>query len=186
MLYQENIKILNSGDLLLFDTKGIYSIIIKIATFSPCSHIGMVYKKNNELFCLESDITLHKGHDGVRLIPLDERLNICKDTVYAKKLLNFNNVFLTQEIEKFCDQFMNVPYEKNILELINSAFPLFFNEDNMDSIFCSELVAYIYKKCGLLPLNVAANNYTPASFFREIKLEQGALSPQILLKDKKN
>jgi len=54
-------------------------------------------------------------------------------------------------------------YETNPIELAKSAFQL-NNDAGPDEVFCSELIAYCYKKAGLLRGNRLANNYAPITF----------------------
>jgi hypothetical protein len=82
---------------------------------------------------------------------------------------------------------LNRPYEKDKLELIKAAYdgPLGHNEEDLSSLFCSELVAEAYQKMGLLrepPKGLPSNEYTPKDFSEKkgLVLEKGAsLSKEI-------
>ena len=83
------------------------------------------------------------------------------------------------------------PYEKSILELVRAAWdgPFGRNEENLDSIFCSELIAEAYQAMGLLQCDTKggapSNEYTPKYFAEEGNLAlQGkwTLGPARLVK----
>ena len=78
------------------------------------------------------------------------------------------------------------PYEKKHLELINALRdgPLGVeNEENLSSLFCSELVAEAYQSLGLLNVDKPSNEYTPADFsaLEKLQLRHGYLGVEIKL-----
>ena len=78
-------------------------------------------------------------------------------------------------------------YEQDTLELIKAAYdgPFGHNEEDISSLFCSELVAEAYQRLGLLSEEKPSNEYTPADFSekRDIALLAGSLGPEIVIKD---
>ena len=59
--------------------------------------------------------------------------------------------------------------------------PLGHNEEDLSSLFCSELVAEAYQRIGLLTSAMPSNEYTPKDFAerRGLKLEKGKLGEEI-------
>ena len=78
-------------------------------------------------------------------------------------------------------------YEKDTLELIKAAYdgPFGHNEEDLSSLFCSELVAEAYQRLGLLNNEKPSNEYTPADFSekRGLELLRGKLEPEMIIKD---
>lgn len=62
-------------------------------------------------------------------------------------------------------------YEKNVLELVRATrkgHGLFVkNEEDMSSVFCSELVANAYQQLGLLDTADSSNSFMPKDFSSE-------------------
>jgi len=56
-----------------------------------------------------------------------------------------------------------------MLELIRSSWDGWggLNKENLDSIFCSELVAEAYQRIGILNKRLPSNEYTPQDFSQE-------------------
>lgn len=75
------------------------------------------------------------------------------------------------ELIAFRTEVRGRPYEDNKIELIKSAYDgwLGENEEDLSSLFCSELVAEAYQRMGLLPDTVASNEFTPRDFSSSTK-----------------
>jgi len=67
------------------------------------------------------------------------------------------------------------------LELLKSAYdgPFGKNEEDLSSLFCSELVAEAYQRLGLLTEGTPSNEFTPADFGGDINLINADLSETI-------
>ena len=77
------------------------------------------------------------------------------------------------------------PYEQNYAELFKSAYDFMSgaNEEDLSSLFCSELVAEAYQQLGMLKNQKPSNEYVPADFssLRELNLVKGKLDEEIEL-----
>lgn len=123
------------------------------------------------VFCWEST-TLSNTEDvdcgsifcGVQLVPLSERINKYNGSISYRPLnipLNENQIDI---IKGFRKDLIGRPYEQKKSTLIKAALKLGKFQDDISSIFCSELIASVYQKVGLLLSDNPADYYTPADF----------------------
>ncbi len=194
--YKEIRDELNTGDIVLFSGKGNISAGIKWATFSRWSHVGMVLKlPEYDFLALWESTTLSGIADldtgmprkGVQLVPLSERVANYQGDIAIRQLVGV--VFDREEIEilmKLRREVSGRPYEQNMIELIKSAYdgPFGKNQEDLSSLFCSELVAEAYQSLGLLGPSKPSNEYTPADFSmkKKLNLAAGHLATEILIK----
>lgn len=80
----------------------------------------------------------------------------------------------------FIEEVKGRPYKMNILELWR-ALRTSNSRDNLNTIFCSQLVAAAYQRMGLLSEETASNNYLPVDFARACPLLKGTLEPIMLV-----
>ena len=108
---------------------------------------------------------------------------------------SFLQAHLARTITSILDQFLSRrprdrSYEQDHLELLGAAADLFDalrceNEEDLSSLFCSELGAEAYQRLGLLSEEKPSNEYTPAHFSEKngLQLLKGAsLGEEITLK----
>ena len=188
MKYSEIRESLKTGDLVLFSGKGRISGMIRWFTGSIWSHIGMVIRsKEFDMLLLWESTTLSKIKDiqsntakqGVQLVALSERINTYDGVIGIRRLENVCvDPLRMKALKKLRTELKDRPYEESKIELLKSAYdgPLGHNEEDLSSIFCSEMVAEAYQRMGLLSEDVPSNEYTPAGFGRDLKLEDGSLS----------
>ena len=165
----------NTGDIILFSGKGGISAGIKWFTGSKWSHVGMALKLPGwDVILIWESTTLSKLKDmesgeerqGVQLVPLSERL----EKYDGDACIRFLDKKITKKMHKkladLRQELKNRPYEENKIELIKSAYDGFLgdNEEDLSSLFCSELVAEAYQRIGLLPEDIPSNEYTPKDF----------------------
>lgn len=109
---------------------------------------------------------------------------------------------MTKNLLEFKSELGERPYEKKKLELIRSAldyhedFLTFLKneEEDLSSLFCSELVAAAYQRMGLLEMDTTvenyktSNEYTPDDFTssrdEELNLKYGELGKEIYIEMK--
>jgi len=151
------------------------------------------------------DIETGKVTQGIELLPLKEKVFSGWYSRVAVRQLNISDEErekMVQNLLKFKKELGERPYEKNKLELIRSA--LDFHEDfltflkneeeDLSSLFCSELVAAAYQRMGLLELDTTSENYktsneyTPDDFTsgrdKELNLKYGELGKEVYIEMK--
>lgn len=189
---------LKTGDLLLFSGKSVLSNLIKLFTRSRWSHIGMIFRSSEgSFFCFEADVDsmssfLKKRGIGVRMVPLKEKVSTYQGEIAIRSLVELPPEDLQEiqtQITHFINEVKNRPYEKSMLEFIRAAYDGPFGdniEEDLSSIFCSELVAAAYQRFGLLPQHppgLPSNEYTPVDFSRNtLTLLKGKLSDIVPVK----
>ncbi len=195
--YNELRNDLKTGDIILFSGKGGISAGIKFGTLSKWSHVGMILKLEEYDFVTIwesttlSDITnldTNKPKKGVQLVPLSSRVNKYKGDIAVRQLtgvqLTPDNI---KDLMDFRRKISDRDYEQDTVELIKAAYdgPFGHNEEDLSSLFCSELVAEAYQCLRLLGEGKPSNEYTPADFSKSRKLEllKGSLGPEIIIKD---
>lgn len=186
MKYQDLRDQLKTGDILLFSGKSGISEGIKFFTLSKWSHVGMVYKFESPLdpkgsvFCWESttlsnvkDADTGKLTRGVQRVELSERLERCFAQGYEISVRPLSKALtdeMIQALNLFRHDVSGLPYEKNKIELLIAAYDGIFGEskeEDLSSLFCSELVAEAYQKMGLLTEEIPSNEFVPKDFSSE-------------------
>jgi len=170
---------LMTGDLVLFEGSSNTSDLIKRFTFTRWSHVGMVLRVPGyeQPFVWESlrtaaipDAMDGQMKSGVQLLDLRQRVTHCTDPMAVRRLNKHVSPVMHAAALGFRELVRNRPYEQNLSELVFSAYdgPMGDNEEDLSSIFCSELIAEAYQRMGLLTCNTqggeASNEYTPAFF----------------------
>jgi uncharacterized protein YycO len=118
---------LKSGDIIFQESESSQSKAIQIATNSPYSHCGIIYKKDNKVYVLEAV-------QPVNLTPLKDWINKGNKNHYVlKRHLKPLNQQQVQSMGKIGQKMIGKPYD------------LWFNWSD-EKIYCSELVWKIYKE----------------------------------------
>ncbi len=190
---------LRTGDLLLFSGKSWTSEGIKQLTASFWSHVGLVWRITEgphagTLAVWESttladlvDLDTDTAHPGVQRVDLRARLGACLAAGYrvgVRQLSEPLDAPRLEALEALRVELVGRPYEEGQLELLCAVCEGAFgdNEANLDSLFCSELVAEAYQRMGLLDVTHASNEFTPRDFssVRKLRLRDGLrLSNQV-------
>ena len=94
-----------------------------------------------------------------------------------------------KELLQFRKEVQGRPYEENKFEMICSSFDgkylsfLENEEEDLSSLFCSELVAEAYKRMGILDTTKLSSEFTPDDFSSardyNLKLKLGKLEPEV-------
>lgn len=193
-MFDEAEQDFGTGDILLFRGTEGFSKLIKVSSISIFSHVMMVVREPSEdvrkaygiskdekekVFVFESDseIEQHEG-GGVQLIPLRKWIELTqtyyhdnKDTLLCwRKLVDFDLKPVEKEFDEFLISMAGKFYKKNKTQLAKALFEWNKKED-LESIFCSELVAAAYKVMKLIPQNKKSNNYVPRDFTSSLRKE---------------
>ena len=188
MKYEDIRKDLKTGDIVLFSGKGVISYGIKLVTKSKWSHVGMVLRCIHlEAVFLWESTTLSDVKDaidgrakrGVQLVLLSDRLQNYKGEAAVRHMQDYEvNEDDYKKLIAFRQKVKNRDYEQDKRELIKAAYdgPMGHNQEDLSSLFCSELVAEAYQEIGLLTSALPSNEYTPKDFAkrRGLVLEKGA------------
>lgn len=151
------------------------------------------------------DIETGKVTQGVELLPLKHKIfSGWYNRVAIRRLIvnNRERVNMTQHLCEFKRELGERPYEQSKLQLIRSAldfhqdyFTFLKNEEeDLSSLFCSELVAAAYQRMGLLEFDKTSDNYktsneyTPDDFTsrrdEKLRLLYGELEKEIYIEMK--
>ena len=118
------------GDIIFQTSTSSQSLAIQLATKSPYSHVGVIYKSHKGLFVFEAV-------NPVKTTKLDAWVKSGKDGKYVLKRLKNSSSILTKEtLEK-----MKTAGEKYIGKKYDSHF-----EWSDERMYCSELVWKLYKE----------------------------------------
>lgn len=191
-----NIKELNlkNGDLIFFSSKhGFIVNGIKLFQWCRWNHIGIVLEPRQfgKLTVYESagrkhisDLITGTDHNGVLVTDLEERINTFNGDIAIRRLKGYTFTeedLYTLKLLRF--HLRGSPYEQDIPSLFKAALPFLSNkQEDLSSIFCSELVAYVYKVLGMLPDSINSSNYTVRSFIKLNSLEKGYLTDLEIIK----
>lgn len=195
--YEEVRGELDTGDIVLFSGSGFISKMIQVFTGSEFSHVGMVVnvKEYDMLLLFESTtlskvkhIDTHEATQGVQLVPLSERIKCYEaDKVVFRKLRGVERTTeFVEDFKLFREEVKGRAYEQNKIELAKSAFDIFKDqEEDLSSLFCSELIAEMYQRWALFAWEieqegfVSSNEVTPADFGKVKNLRRGWLGNSI-------
>lgn len=173
---------LKNGDIILMSGESVFSWAIRRFTGGSWSHVGMVVKiaELDAVLLWESTTSGHpddhmtpEGQEpkrGVQLPPLSKRVRDYDGKVSVRQLDRALNQEEINKLSAFRHEVKDRDYDYDALQLLRSAMDegLFWrNREDLQSFFCSELVAETYQRIGLLPDESSAkasNEYTPSDF----------------------
>lgn len=173
---------LKTGDIILMAGESVFSWAIRRFTGSKWSHVGMVVRSPDidAVLLWESTTTGHPedyatpdGREpkrGVQLPPLSKRVRDYDGKVALRRLDRALTKAEVQRLTAFRHEVKDRDYDFDALQLLRSAMDegLFWrNREDLQSFFCSELIAEGYQRMGLLPETKPSNEYTPDDFARD-------------------
>jgi uncharacterized protein YycO len=121
---------LQDGDIIFQTSKSSQSKAIQLATMSKYSHMGMIYKKDDEFY-------VYEAIQPVKLTPLNDWIKRGKKGHYVIKRLKNVDEVLTNDIKLKMKQIGE--------RFIGKNYDIYF-EWSDEKIYCSELVWKIYKE----------------------------------------
>lgn len=189
---------LKTGDIILFSGKGLLSTGIKIGSSCHWSHVGMIVRFNKpDVVLLYQSSPLSKVHDYTHRAPKPGvQINVFSETCehydgdIALRRLNYDlSDTMLDALSSFRQEMKHRSFETSTLEIIKAAYdgPLGNNEEDLSSLFCSELIAAAYQRMGLINYQLPSNEFTPRDFSEKgsLPLLLGAsLGREIRLKNK--
>lgn len=120
---------LQSGDIIFQTSESSQSNAIQLATHSPYSHCGIIFKYDKDYFVYEAS-------SKVRELALDRWIEQGKDQAFVVKRLKDAENILTPENVKKLHKAKDTFYQKD--------YDQYFNWSN-DQIYCSELIWKMYR-----------------------------------------
>ena len=170
---------LKTGDIVLFSGDGPISMLIRLITRSRWSHVGMVVKVPDfDMVLLWESTMLNRFMDvkdvyagtivkGVQTTVLSDKISRFNGDVAIRQLNNELDDDKIKTLSELRNEWKNVPYEKDYLELLNSAIDIKIipeNEEDLSSIFCSELLAEALQRLNIIDDSVPSNEFVPSDF----------------------
>jgi hypothetical protein len=193
---------LDTGDIVLFSGKGLISMGLKIGALCTWSHVAMVVRVTQPDVALLYQTTplckakdFYEGHlkNGVQINVMSEAVNGYNGTVAIRHLSVDRTPGMLDALSRFRQEMKDRPYEAHIIQMVKAVWdgPLGHVEEDLSSLFCSELVGEAYQRMGLLPDNECGGKpcteYTPKNFSTEgggLELLLGAaLGEEIVIKE---
>lgn len=182
--YQEARKLMQPGDVIAFGGKGHFSEIIKLATFSSVSHVGVILQTKisedttDRFFNQIIESTSLHGFNGVNISRFSDRLNIYDGELWwlpLKKEIRESSF----DKKEFFDFLLNqakqrIPYDmpqaiKSALDVLDTlpfgASGPTYNKEDFSKFFCSELVAAGLEVAGAIG-NTNVSEITPIDLCR--------------------
>jgi hypothetical protein len=158
-------------DILLFSGRGLISYTTKFFTWSPWSHMGMILIEDKPLIweCQKlntiPDHFTKKCKNGLQKVPVWDRIKEYDGEVWYRPLLiERNEEFYSRLSIVKNTKFKSNQFCSNFFKLLNTILPNHINIGKSRGLFCSELVANIYQRMGLLDTKISYTKYSPADF----------------------
>lgn len=173
---------LDTGDIVLFSGKGLISMGLKVGALCSWSHVAMVVRVTepdvallyqSTPLCRARDFFDGKLKNGVQINVMSQAVNGYDGNVAVRHLSVARTPEMINGLSRFRREVKDRPYEEHILQMVKAVWdgPLGHVEEDLSSLFCSELVAEAYQWMGLLPASEThgkpATEYTPKDFSTE-------------------
>jgi len=190
---------MRTGDLVLFSGSCNIGKLIKLAQCNMWSHVGMIVIDSNYDFpCLyestHSDVIIDLDTktitQGVQMVPFVDKVKLYPGSVGYRRLTNVAEHELHHDsFAKLKSSLRGKAFEDNVWQIVKSSYdgPFGANEEDLSTLFCSELIAASYQALGLLPGSKikTSNEYTPSDFSSQslALCKNAKLSEITILKD---
>ena len=187
--YEDFVKDLDTGDILLYQTSFWYSQLIEYFTKSPYSHISIVLKNptwlaedlTEDYYLLESggevfpDAVSGQMRFGVQVAPLrivyEQYAHQNYGHLFIRKL---NSLVQKEELQKRITDCYKIlrdkPYDIHPIDWIKSYYDLkkpldeIKGEQRTDCFWCSALVCFVYCELGFLDKDIPWTVVAPSDF----------------------
>lgn len=170
---------LKTGDIVLYHGNMFVSEVIQAIQDNEWNHVGMIVETKDGIHIIESRISKIKGTDrnGVRFTPLSIKSfkNVGVEHIGIKRLKKPLTKEMLNKLHEWFKEASTKSYESDIVELIRSVWDGWGgkNKEDLDELFCSELVAENLQKIGLLSERKPSNEYTPEDCSKILRLCKG-------------
>jgi hypothetical protein len=171
-----------AGDIMLFCGKGWSSDVVRLFTRSQWSHVGIVLRDPGQpgLLLLEAnvrsdvaDVRTGRRMQGVSLVSLAEKLDQYEGQAMLRRWCGPESVLCRREkVIAAADDLIHRPYCDFVSSWLRRGM-----RSVPGGMFCSELVAEIYRRAGWLPRGFNPARVVPAHFAGErLPLQNVALA----------
>lgn len=171
-----------AGDVVLFSGKGWSSDVVRLFTRSCWSHVGLVVRDlaHTEPLLLEantlsevSDVRTGRQMPGVSLVALTDKLHAYEGRVVIRRWHGEESVDHRREkLAALAHDLLHRPYCNYVASWICRGLRTLPR-----GMFCSELVAEVYRRAGWLPADFNPARAVPAHFAGDgLPLLKGGLS----------
>jgi len=180
--YEDVREQLKTGDIVLFAGKGLISMGLRVGSLCSWSHVAMVVRVTEpDVALLYQSTPVCKAKDffdgtlknGVQINVMSDAVNGYNGRVAVRHLSVERSPAMLEGLSCFRQEVKDRPYEDHIVQMVKAVWdgPLGHVEEDLSSLFCSELVAEAYQRMGLLPASETggkpATEYTPKNFSAE-------------------
>lgn len=164
--YSDARKIMSPGDVLAFGGRGILSTAIKFATNCPVSHVGVIMQVNiptlDGIFINQiiESTSLGDGFAGVQISRVSDHIRDYDGEIWCLPLSTIAREDFDQGVF-FGFLLDQVGKKYDIPQAIGSALDFIpDNKEDLDKLFCSELVTAAFEKIGIIG-EINASEQTP-------------------------
>jgi hypothetical protein len=186
---EQDIEALRSGDLLLFEGNHLDAALVRCWCDCRFSHVGLVWRDpvNNNLYVYNSDVDPlhmcalsgeHKEHGGVQLNDLPLKVGLYRGRVFCAPLaVPLTDLQLAYWRDTIMPALMHCEFRSDTWEMAHTAFPnlLPLQNASCDRMLCTELVAFVYRALGVLPL--CAGQQSPDRLLRYLRRQKVLAQP---------
>lgn len=180
--YETYRKDIETFDIVLFKGTGIVSNVICRVTNSHFSHVGLAVRLEqfDQLLVFESttlsnvkDVKTDTFIKGVQLVPLSSRVATYEGEIWVQEVEGPRTNWMERTLAGIIREYHGVPYEESKFELLAAAvdrYPMFLNEPDCSSIFCSEIGAMVLQGVEIMEKGTSPNEFTPDDFDGKLAL----------------
>lgn len=183
-----------TGDLLLFSGRSLPSDTIRLFTRSHWSHVALVVclPEYDEPLVLEAtaageglDVRTGARMPGVALVPLRDKIeSYCGDVAWRQRRGAPLSEARQRMVARLVRELSHRPYKNYVLTLARDLCTGFQLRPDFSGVFCSELVAEIYRRLGWLPRRERPSRFVPGHFgSAQLTLVDGEMGPPVLLRE---
>ena len=192
MLYLQTYEALRpkycTGDILICSGVGVISSVIQLVSGGEGSHVATLIRDAMDVVYVLESTTLNKfsRKKGVQLNLFSEWIRYYRGKVWWRSLDMGDTLEQRQQLRRFVAKYRNRPYERSFLELAASVIDfggwlswLAKNKEDDSSIFCSELVAMLYRAWHILPAELISNEVIPVDFRKGRSIEAALIKASL-------
>ena len=172
MTYQTLEKVANTGDLIIFRWN---TVDVGFRLFSKYSHVGMIVRKNNKLYLLETHPKEYLESDiddsGIHLYSLKKRLKQYDGDYYYSRMNtvddNKRDILRDHIISNLQKYKSEIPFDNNFRNIfvLNFFYNLIGKKlPEKKSMFCSEFIGNILHRCNIYSHNTNLASLNPGIF----------------------